>query len=102
MREYRHLYPTVHVPRDGQELCQPPGSIALTASLAQLADMRGSTLLRVAVAVSCVSVALARNILLTNDDGWAVAQIRAQYKELTDAGYDVRHICLSTVCVVDF
>ena len=76
--------------------------ISLIASFTQLADMRDSTLLRVAVTVSCVSVALARNILLTNDDGWAVAQIRAQYKELTDAGYDVRHSCLSTVCVVDF
>ncbi|EPT00069.1 hypothetical protein FOMPIDRAFT_1123409 [Fomitopsis schrenkii] len=57
--------------------------------------MRGITLLRAAVAVSCVSVALARNLLLTNDDGWAVAQIRAQYKELTDAGFDVVLSCPS-------
>ncbi|KZT69472.1 sure-like protein [Daedalea quercina L-15889] len=55
--------------------------------------MRSFALLRAAVAVSCVSVALARNILLTNDDGWAVAQIRAQYEELTDAGFDVVLSC---------
>lgn len=28
----------------------------------------------------------AQNILLTNDDGWAVAQIRAQNTALIDAG----------------
>lgn len=62
--------------------------------------MRGFTLLRAAVTVSCVSVALGRNLLLTNDDGWAVAQIRAQYKELTDAGFDVRRSHLTIVCIV--
>ena len=62
--------------------------------------MRGFTVLRAAVALSCVSVALARNLLLTNDDGWAVAQIRAQYKELTDAGFDVRRSCLSDACTI--
>ena len=51
--------------------------------------MCGVAHLRAVVAVSCISVALARNILLTNDDGWAVAQIRVQYQELTDAGFDV-------------
>jgi 5'-nucleotidase len=29
-------------------------------------------------------------IVLTNDDGWAVAQIRAQYDALKSAGHDVR------------
>ncbi|OSX57960.1 hypothetical protein POSPLADRAFT_1154831 [Postia placenta MAD-698-R-SB12] len=30
-----------------------------------------------------------QNVVLTNDDGWAVAQIRAQYAALTEAGFDV-------------
>ncbi|KAI0726991.1 hypothetical protein C8Q72DRAFT_925719 [Fomitopsis betulina] len=55
--------------------------------------MCGVAHLRAVVAVSCISVALARNILLTNDDGWAVAQIRVQYQELTDAGFDVILLC---------
>jgi hypothetical protein len=29
------------------------------------------------------------NLVLTNDDGWAVAQIRAQFDALTAAGYNV-------------
>ena len=33
---------------------------------------------------------LGTNILLTNDDGWAVAIIRAQFEALTLAGYNVR------------
>ncbi|KAI0689379.1 survival protein sure-like phosphatase/nucleotidase [Cytidiella melzeri] len=37
------------------------------------------------VAVECQVT----NILLTNDDGWAVAQIRAQYDALVAAGYNV-------------
>lgn len=28
-------------------------------------------------------------VVLTNDDGWAVAQIRAEYDVLRAAGYDV-------------
>ncbi len=30
-----------------------------------------------------------KNIILTNDDGWAVAQIRAQNDALKAAGYNV-------------
>jgi 5'-nucleotidase len=33
--------------------------------------------------------ALGVRVVLTNDDGWAVAQIRAQYEALTASGYDV-------------
>ena len=33
--------------------------------------------------------ASAQNLVISNDDGWATAQIRAQYEALTDAGYDV-------------
>ncbi len=32
-----------------------------------------------------------KNIILTNDDGWAVAQIRAQNDALKDAGYNVSY-----------
>ncbi|PCH43002.1 sure-like protein [Wolfiporia cocos MD-104 SS10] len=35
------------------------------------------------------AVVCAKNLILTNDDGWADAQIRAQYTELTDARFDV-------------
>lgn len=34
---------------------------------------------------------LQQKIVLTNDDGWAVAQIRAEYTALKAAGYDVKH-----------
>lgn len=37
-----------------------------------------------------LSVVTCQKIVLTNDDGWAVAQIRAEYEALADAGYDVR------------
>ncbi|KAH9922173.1 sure-like protein [Fomitopsis serialis] len=45
---------------------------------------------RIVAALSCISAALcAGNIVSTNDDGWAVAQIRALYTDLTAAGFDV-------------
>ncbi|KAH9887078.1 sure-like protein [Cubamyces lactineus] len=34
-------------------------------------------------------VTVAQKVLLTNDDGWAVAQIRAQYGSLVQEGYNV-------------
>jgi hypothetical protein len=43
--------------------------------------------------------AVAYKIVLTNDDGWAVANIRAQYQELSQlnaAHYDVRAISCPT------
>lgn len=36
-----------------------------------------------------VQAALSQKIILTNDDGWAVAQIRAQHDALIAAGFDV-------------
>ena len=37
-------------------------------------------------------------IVITNDDGWATAQIRAQYEALASADYNVRvHIVLNFV-----
>ena len=36
------------------------------------------------------SAALSQNVILTNDDGWAVAQIRAQFDALNAAGFSVR------------
>ena len=35
------------------------------------------------------SAALSQNVILTNDDGWAVAQIRAQFDALNAAGFNV-------------
>ena len=35
---------------------------------------------------------VAQKVLLTNDDGWAVAQIRAQYDSLVQEGYNVRTV----------
>jgi hypothetical protein len=40
--------------------------------------------------VSLVAGATAQKIVLTNDDGWAVAQLREEYNELIAAGYEVR------------
>ena len=31
----------------------------------------------------------AQNLILTNDDGWATAQVRAQRDALVDTGFDV-------------
>ncbi|KAH9922136.1 sure-like protein [Fomitopsis serialis] len=35
------------------------------------------------------AAASAQNLVISNDDGWATAQIRAQFDALTGAGYDV-------------
>lgn len=43
----------------------------------------------VVLAISLISTGSATNIVLTNDDGWAVAQIRAEYAALKTAGYNV-------------
>ena len=37
-----------------------------------------------------IASARALNIVLSNDDGWAVANIRAAYQTLADAGHSVR------------
>lgn len=39
--------------------------------------------------LSCATIAVAKNILLTNDDGWAATNIRATYYALKNAGHDV-------------
>ena len=43
----------------------------------------------VLVTFIAASLALGHNILLTNDDGWATAQIRAQNDALEEAGFSV-------------
>ena len=43
----------------------------------------------VAALLLSISLVQSTNIILTNDDGWAVAMIRQQYAALIDAGYDV-------------
>lgn len=44
--------------------------------------------LGLALTVTTVS---AQNIVIADDDGWATAQIRAQYESLSSAGYNVCH-----------
>ncbi|KZT69464.1 survival protein sure-like phosphatase/nucleotidase [Daedalea quercina L-15889] len=52
--------------------------------------MHRLTAIRIVTALSCISAAWCTgNIVSTNDDGWAVAQIRALYTDLTAAGFDV-------------
>lgn len=48
--------------------------------------MRNSAVIILLAAVA----ASAQNIILTNDDGWAVAQIRAQNEALKASGFNVR------------
>ncbi|KAF9797102.1 hypothetical protein IEO21_10910 [Rhodonia placenta] len=55
--------------------------------------MLSSAWLRLALAFASISALSAQNILLTNDDGWAVAQIRAQYDALTGAEFNVVLLC---------
>ena len=41
-------------------------------------------------AASLLVAANVSHVILSNDDGWATAQIRAQFNALVDAGYQVR------------
>lgn len=50
---------------------------------------RSFTLL-VCLSILFASTAYAQKLVLTNDDGWATAQIRKQYQSLKAANYDVR------------
>ncbi|KAF7307745.1 SurE domain-containing protein [Mycena kentingensis (nom. inval.)] len=50
-------------------------------------------LARSLIFASLASIVASQKILLTNDDGWAVAIIRAQENALNDAGYDVVLSC---------
>ncbi len=49
------------------------------------------TTLSFVLLASLVALVQTQKIVLTNDDGWAEAQIRAQFEELINAGYEVRH-----------
>ncbi|EED81113.1 predicted protein [Postia placenta Mad-698-R] len=51
--------------------------------------MLSSAWLRLALVFASISTISAKDVLLTNDDGWADAQIRAQYDELTRAVFNV-------------
>lgn len=48
----------------------------------------------------CAAATCARNLVLTNDDGWAVASIRGQYEALTKAGFDVGFT--KSHCILEF
>ena len=65
--------------------------------------MISSSFLRLAMALfafaSTTTTALAQvKIVHTNDDGWAVANIRASFDALQDAGYNVRDFASSPQC----
>jgi len=47
------------------------------------------TFARILALTTLVVGATAQNIVLTNDDGWAVAQLRDEYNMLRTAGYQV-------------
>lgn len=49
------------------------------------------TTLAFVLLASLVALVQTQKIVLTNDDGWAEAQIRAQFEELVNAGYEVRY-----------
>ena len=51
--------------------------------------MYSSLLLQVVLTSLFVTAQCQTKVVLTNDDGWAVAQIRAQNDALKAAGYDV-------------
>lgn len=50
-------------------------------------DMRNSAILLLALSLPFNT--LQQKVVLTNDDGWAVAQIRAEYDALRAAGFQV-------------
>ncbi|TFK47156.1 survival protein sure-like phosphatase/nucleotidase [Heliocybe sulcata] len=58
-------------------------------------SLRWQSLYRSLAVAVLVSGSFAKNILLTNDDGWAVAMIRAQDEALKEAGYNVVLSCPS-------
>jgi 5'-nucleotidase len=50
-----------------------------------------STIQLISLFLLCLPLsALSTRVVLTNDDGWAVAQIRAEYAALKAARYQVR------------
>lgn len=52
--------------------------------------------LSIALVLAALNIARAQiKIVHTNDDGWAVANVRAQFSALMDAGFNVRcrHFC---------
>ncbi|KDR74031.1 hypothetical protein GALMADRAFT_250756 [Galerina marginata CBS 339.88] len=51
--------------------------------------MQSRLYVSIVLALSLLGVCDATKVVLTNDDGWATAQIRAQYGALRSSGYDV-------------
>lgn len=52
--------------------------------------MYHSLIAQAVLATSLLATVNVPHIILSNDDGWATAQIRAQFDALVDAGYQVR------------
>lgn len=56
----------------------------------------------VSILVFVASVNGQTKILVTNDDGWAVANIRAQYNSLKSAGFNVSLLLAFDINVVTY
>ena len=52
--------------------------------------MSHKTVALLGLALTLPTSVIAQNIVISDDDGWATAQIRAQYESLSSAGYNVR------------
>ncbi|KAL1938969.1 hypothetical protein VTO73DRAFT_11122 [Trametes versicolor] len=69
-----------HVPRGGQRM--PRSQVMRLRCPSQLTSL-------LVLVLSTAAATSASKVVLTNDDGWAVAQIRAQRDALVEAGHDV-------------
>ena len=58
--------------------------------------MRTQALLQLVLLAMLGTVGSAQRIAISNDDGWATAQVRAEFNALNAAGYDVHpsHVVL--------
>lgn len=53
----------------------------------------------VVVLAAVLSSTSAHNFLISNDDGWATAQARAQFDSFVNAGFNVRAVVLFLLCL---
>ena len=82
---------------------QPPPRTPIVDPLRPILDseMQLKTFLSTVISVVLLcGGTFAQKLVLTNDDGWAVAQIRAQRDALVDAGFDVRVFYLALLLVI--
>ena len=66
-----------------------PSAEAVDRTVPQSRMLRDTAVRLAALCLYASAASCAGNIVSTNDDGWAVAQIRALYSDMTAAGFDV-------------